>query len=189
MLCPIFVKNNQKFFHNFYCDIFQKHLTFEARIAIIYTYNKTLFLNKSAKQPAAYRNNTKTKVNAMRYSIQREMILNTVLEDHTHPSAESVYNHLKGENNDLSLGTVYRNLNILAKNHMLKKISIPNGSDRFDGTLSEHQHLVCTKCGKVTDVYISELEKIHNNVLDRSGFDINFASLAFEGICNECRSK
>ena len=125
----------------------------------------------------------------MRYSIQRELILNTVLDDHTHPSAETVYNRLKYENSDLSLGTVYRNLNLLVENNMLKKISIPNGSDRFDGTLSEHQHLVCTKCGKVTDVYISELEKIHNSILERSGFDINCTSLAFEGICSECRSK
>ena len=117
------------------------------------------------------------------------MILNTVLEDHDHPSAEAVYNRLKNENSDLSLGTVYRNLNMLAENNMLKKISIPNGSDRFDGTLSEHQHLVCTKCGKVTDIYISELEKIHNSILERSGFDINCTSLAFEGVCGECRSK
>ncbi len=124
----------------------------------------------------------------MRYSKQRELILNTVLENPVHPTADFVYNCLKEEHSDLSLGTVYRNLNVLAENNMLKKISIPSGSDRFDGTLAEHQHLVCTKCGKVIDVYISELEKIHKHVFDKTGFDINCVSLAFEGVCDECSS-
>ena len=125
----------------------------------------------------------------MRYSRQRELILNKVLEDKTHPSAETVYNELKEECGELSLGIVYRNLNMLADNHMLKRISIPNGCDRFDSALSNHQHLVCTKCGKVMDIYITELEKIRRNVCTKTGFDIDFDSLAFEGICSECKAK
>lgn len=122
----------------------------------------------------------------MRYSKQRELVLKTVLENRIHPNAEFVYNTLKEEYPDLSLGTVYRNLNSLVKNDMLRKISIPNGSDCFDGTLAEHQHLVCTQCGKVIDICIPELEKVHNNVLVKTGFTINSSSLAFEGVCKDC---
>ena len=125
----------------------------------------------------------------MRYSKQRELVLKTVLENKIHPNAEFVYNTLKEENPDLSLGTVYRNLNSLVKNNMLKRISIPNGSDCFDGTLAEHQHLVCTECGKVIDINLSELERIHSNVLKKMGFDINCSSLALEGTCKDCLQK
>lgn len=125
----------------------------------------------------------------MRYSRQRELILNTVLENKVHPTADYVYNLLKKDYPDLSLGTVYRNLNFLAENNMLKKISNPCGSDCFDGTLSEHQHLVCEKCGKVIDISIPEIEHIDKNVFNKTGFRINTKSLAFEGVCSECSKK
>lgn len=123
----------------------------------------------------------------MRYSKQRELILNTVLNNKVHPTADYVYNYLKEDNPELSLGTVYRNLNFLAENNMLKKISVPNGSDCFDGTLTDHQHLVCIKCGEVSDICISELSVIENKIYNKTGFSINTSSLAFEGICQKCR--
>lgn len=122
----------------------------------------------------------------MRYSKQRELILNTVLHNRIHPTAENVYKLLKNDYPELSLGTVYRNLNYLAENNMLKKINIPDGSDRFDGTLSRHQHLVCRKCGKVCDIDISELLTIKSSILKNTGFEIDIDTLAFEGICSEC---
>ncbi len=125
----------------------------------------------------------------MRYSKQRRLILDTVLKNKVHPSADYIYNLLKDENPELSLGTVYRNLNFLAQNNMLKKINIPNGSDRFDGTLSKHQHVICTECGKVVDICVPELAKICDTILDKTGFEVNCDSLAFEGLCAECREK
>lgn len=122
----------------------------------------------------------------MRYSRQRELVLNAVLKHKVHPNADYIYNLLKEDYPELSLGTVYRNLNALVKNNMLKKICIPNGSDCFDGTLAEHQHLVCTKCGKIMDVYISELPRIQRNIYNKTGFKINCTSLAIEGICKDC---
>lgn len=125
----------------------------------------------------------------MRYSKQRELIINAVLQNKIHPTAEKVYKILKKEHSELSLGTVYRNLNCLAENGMLKKINVPNGSDRFDGTLSRHQHLICRKCGGVLDVDIGELTLIKNQILKSTGFDIDIDTLAFEGICEKCNQK
>lgn len=125
----------------------------------------------------------------MRYSKQRELILNTVLHNRIHPTAENVYRLLKNDYPDLSLGTVYRNLNYLAENNMLKKINVPDGSDRFDGTLSRHQHLICRKCGKVSDIDVSELLTIQSSILKNTGFEIDIDTLAFEGICDECAEK
>lgn len=123
----------------------------------------------------------------MRHSKQRELVLKTVLDNRVHPNAEFVYNSLKADNPELSLGTVYRNLNSLVKNNMLKRISIPNGSDCFDGTMAEHQHLVCTECGKIIDINLCDFEKISINVYKKTGFIVNTSSLALEGVCRECQ--
>lgn len=125
----------------------------------------------------------------MRYSKQRELILNTVLHNRIHPTAENVYKLLKNDYPDLSLGTVYRNLNCLAKNNMLKKINVPDGSDRFDGTLSQHQHLICRKCGNVYDIDINEMNLLKSNIMKNTGFEIDIDTLAFEGVCKECSEK
>jgi Fur family peroxide stress response transcriptional regulator len=122
----------------------------------------------------------------MRYSKQRELIFNTVLQNKVHPTADYIYNKLKTDYPELSLGTVYRNLNFLADNNMLLKISVPNGSDRFDGTLTPHHHLICRKCGNVFDIDAPELEQLCQHAKQSNGFVIDSRSMAFEGLCADC---
>ena len=71
----------------------------------------------------------------MKYSRQREIILNTVMENPVHPTADMVYSILREENPNISLGTVYRNLNYLAAEGIIRKITMPEGCDRFDGVI------------------------------------------------------
>lgn len=122
----------------------------------------------------------------MRYSKQRELIFNTVLQNKIHPTADFVYNKLKLDHPELSLGTVYRNLNFLAEHNMLLKISVPNGSDRFDGSAFPHHHLICKKCGKVFDIDVPELNGLYERAENNNGFIIDRCSLAFEGVCINC---
>ena len=78
----------------------------------------------------------------MKYSRQRELIYKTVMENPIHPSADTVYALVRKEQPTISLGTVYRNLNLLVREGMLQKISFPNVSDHFDGRLEEHCHIL-----------------------------------------------
>ena len=78
----------------------------------------------------------------MNYSKQRELVLQAVLENPIHPTADGVYQQVRQQNPRISLGTVYRNLNFLAEMGMIRKISMPVGSDRFDGRLDQHDHMV-----------------------------------------------
>ena len=87
-----------------------------------------------------------------RYSQQRELILNAVRQNPVHPSADDIYHIVKQQNSNISLGTVYRNLNYLSDNGFIKKIQIPNAPDRFDGRTEPHCHMICQKCGKVYDL-------------------------------------
>ena len=87
----------------------------------------------------------------MRYSKQRELVMQTVQQLCDHPTAEEIYDKAAQECPNLSLGTVYRNLNSLVEAGRVRRVSIPGKADRFDHTLPWHSHLYCTVCGGVTD--------------------------------------
>ena len=83
----------------------------------------------------------------MRYSKQRELVMQTVQNLCDHPTAEEIYDAAVKECPGLSLGTVYRNLNSLVDAGRVRRVSIPGKADRFDHTLPWHSHLYCTVCG------------------------------------------
>ena len=92
----------------------------------------------------------------MRYSKQRELVMQTVQALCDHPTAEEIYDAAVKECPGLSLGTVYRNLNSLVEAGRVRRVSIPGKADRFDHTLPWHSHLYCTVCGSVTDAEVDE---------------------------------
>ena len=92
----------------------------------------------------------------MRYSKQRELVMQTVENLCDHPTAEEIYDTAAKECPGLSLGTVYRNLNSLVEAGRVRRVSIPGQADRFDHTLAWHSHLYCTVCGGVTDAEVDE---------------------------------
>ena len=128
---------------------------------------------------------------ALKYSRQRASIKEYLSNTREHPTADTVYLHVREEFPNISLGTVYRNLNLLADIGEAIKISTPNGGDRFDGRTDPHYHVVCTCCGNVSDLEMSE-EQIHYiNQLANDNFDGSNEShtTLFYGICAECANK
>ena len=100
----------------------------------------------------------------LKYSRQRASIKEYL--DHTteHPTADTVYLHVREEFPRISLGTVYRNLNLLADMGEAIKITTPDGGDRFDGNTHPHYHVVCTCCNRVFDLHIDEA---HINTMNK----------------------
>ena len=125
----------------------------------------------------------------MRYSKQRQEVLNVVIESNDHPNAKMVYERVKKVIPKISLGTVYRNLNDLVSLNEIKRISIKDGNDRFDKTVSNHNHVYCITCGKVMDIDYTisndDLEKIEK----QTGFKITNSNFNIKGICNDCRKE
>lgn len=121
----------------------------------------------------------------MKYSYQREKILETVKDSCDHPTAERIYQRVKTKIPNISLGTVYRNLNFLADNCDILKISMTNG-DRFDKTVKNHSHFRCTKCNNVFDVDYFDINdlpiKDNQNIITK-------ITINFEGICKNCQKK
>lgn len=125
----------------------------------------------------------------MKYSRQRETILNSVLWHLDHPTAEAVYMDARKDIPNISLGTVYRDLNDLVEAGQIKRVQIPGSGDCFDKELKEHNHVVCEKCHKIFDVPSSSIESINKLVAENLGFQIMSNDLIFKGICKDCRDK
>ena len=122
----------------------------------------------------------------MKYSRQRESILNSLNEKLDHPTAEMVYNCVKKEQPNISLGTVYRNLNQLVEQGVLRRIATPVSGDRFDIRTDPHAHLLCARCGKVLDLEDDLISELDRNVMRTTAFLVNDRQLLLSGICADC---
>lgn len=125
----------------------------------------------------------------MNYSKQRELVLNALKENVVHPSADYIYNILKRDHPNISLATVYRNLNKLAESGVIKKIEGLENSDHFDHNTFEHYHLICVNCGKIFDIPDDIAPEICEKVEKQLGFTILQHEITFRGICPHCNNK
>lgn len=82
---------------------------------------------------------------------QRKLVLDAVRQSYNHPTADEIYNAVREQDDKISRGTVYRNLNLLADAGEILSIKTPGGS-RFDRTIEPHAHIICTSCSRVIDV-------------------------------------
>ena len=119
-----------------------------------------------------------------RYSRQRELIHRYLLGSKEHPTAEMVYRALKPENPGLSLGTVYRNLNLLADEGVIVRMA--SSVDRYDATIQPHSHFRCRCCGAVKDMAMSYSQALDAQAQQASKHVIESHILLFEGICEDC---
>ena len=122
----------------------------------------------------------------LRYSRQRELIYQYLLESKEHPSAEMVYNDLKAEMQGLSLGTVYRNLKLLEELGKVRKVASYQGSERYDACCGDHIHFLCQGCGCVQDVEGADAEAIRAAITLGEGFQLKKLDLTITGLCPEC---
>lgn len=120
------------------------------------------------------------------FSRQRELIYEQVKNHPVHPTADEVYSALKKDCPNLSLGTVYRNLNLLSKSGMLLKIHIGGGKDRFDGRTDAHCHFLCEVCGRVFDVDDENIHGVKQRVLEKDGHRVETIAVSLKGVCREC---
>lgn len=122
-----------------------------------------------------------------RNTIQKELVLNAVRTMKSHVTAEEVYNFIIRDHPSVSKGTVYRNLNILTEEGEVKKVEIPNASDRFDFTLTEHYHVKCVCCGNIFDVDMEAVPDLKMHISDSHGIRFLGYDILFRGICPNCQ--
>ena len=124
----------------------------------------------------------------LKYSKQREAIKD-FLSESSHPTADEIYIKVREQFPNVSLGTVYRNLNLLSECGEIRKLTFPEGPDHFDNNTTPHYHFVCMDCGEVYDVFPQPGAPSLLVPQDMNRFgEVKNVNLQFRGICNRCRA-
>lgn len=125
---------------------------------------------------------------ALKYSRQREAIKEFLAERKDHPTADTVYMGVRKEFPDISLGTVYRNLTLLAELGEIRRVNVGDGIDHFDPDTSVHYHFICNTCGCVQDL---ALKAPIETLMQPEGFEgkIDGSVTYFYGSCENCKRK
>lgn len=118
---------------------------------------------------------------------QRLAVFRALLESDSHPDAEALHRGLRGAYPTLSLGTVYKTLEMLQSLGLAHVVSSPGPTRRFDGNQQPHHHLWCTSCQRLTDVELDGLADIA--LPARMGFQVTDVVIQFNGICATCRTR
>lgn len=122
------------------------------------------------------------------YSRQREEVIKFIKSSYSHPTAEDVYVAVKTKDPAVSRSTVYRNLGLLVESAIINKITMSIGPDRYDYVREPHNHVICSKCGCITDFcYGFEYEEMKKSILEQTGIEISDGGITIEGICNSCK--
>ena len=119
----------------------------------------------------------------------RLLILEAVRNLANHPSADDIHAYVKKEIPDLSLGTVYRNLDILARHGFIKRIEFGNSKARYDHLTNDHHHVRCIGCGRIDDIPANINFEIDELIGHNSDIEIIDYDLELLGYCKECRNK
>ena len=119
---------------------------------------------------------------------KRNAILTCLQHTSSHPSAEMVHEMLHEEHPDISLATVYRNLNLFKEQGLISSVCSVHGTERFDAETTPHVHFVCDCCDRVLDLEQITIPEALTHQVDDTGCRVSGCSLTFTGLCRECRT-
>ena len=116
---------------------------------------------------------------------QKKLIIDILKSKRHHLTADEIYMYAKEKMPNIAMGTIYRNLNILADNNEIKRVSLPNMADKFEWNIDKHDHLICITCGEVSDFKISEIEKVlKHNIKNMTSYN-----MSVNYMCDKCNDK
>lgn len=125
----------------------------------------------------------------MRLTPQRQIILEELGRVTSHPTANELYDLVKKRLPRIGLGTVYRNLELLAKNGVILKLGVGGTQKRFDATTDHHYHIRCLECGRVDDLAVPVQDDLNQRAAEATNYQILGHHIEFAGYCGECRTK
>ena len=120
---------------------------------------------------------------------QRRVILQELCHLKSHPTASELYAVVRQRLPRISLGTVYRNLEVLHEDGQIRKLEFAGAEARFDGTLDQHYHVRCTECGRIEDIFTLNPGLPPAQPAELAGFKVTGYRLEYFGICPGCRDR
>ena len=125
----------------------------------------------------------------MRLTTQRQIILEELGKVTSHPTANEVYDMVRKRLPRIGLGTVYRNLELMAESVIILTLEVGGTQKRFDATVEPHYHIRCMNCGKVDDIDLEVKEEINSAAEKASSYKILGHHIEFTGICIDCQNQ
>ena len=125
----------------------------------------------------------------LKYSRQRESIKACLMARHDHPTADAIYASIREEFPNISLGTVYRNLNLLVELGEIQKLRCGDGADHFDADTRPHYHFMCRECGCIEDLPMEISQEINDLAQEHVHGKIDSHITYFYGVCENCMKK
>lgn len=120
---------------------------------------------------------------------QRQVIYETVLSLHGHPSPEAIYEKVHKKVPSISLATVYKNLRTFIDRGMLREVSLHHGSLRVESNQKPHHHVVCTQCKSITDLDEAGIEPLRLRQKLPAGFQVGRIAVDIFGTCSKCSTR
>ena len=117
---------------------------------------------------------------------QRKLILDVLRQANNHPGADEIYAMVRKRLPNISLGTIYRNLEVLSESGEIQKLELGGTIKRYDWDLNKHYHIRCTRCGRVDDAPIAPLKQLENELYGATVYTIIGHRLEFVGLCPAC---
>jgi len=127
--------------------------------------------------------------NNLRMTRQRKIILQELRKVDTHPSADEVYELVRKQLPRISLGTIYRNLEVLLQLGEIQRIELSGSLKRYDGNPKVHYHIRCIHCERVDDVVIKPTRDLDYQIHCSTEYQVIGHRLTFLGYCRECQKK
>jgi len=122
-----------------------------------------------------------------RNTVQRKVILEELCKLTSHPTASELHEIVRVRLPKISLGTVYRNLDLLSRGGQVMKLVSDSGEARYDGNTEDHFHIRCVECGRVDDLSEVSPDPIDGKCTDLNGYEVLGYRLEYIGICPECQ--
>ena len=129
------------------------------------------------------------KKEGLRYTQQRQSIWDEMCATDEHRDAEEIYLSLQNEGMSVSRATVYRTIDVLVKNNLVRKLELGDGRARYEHKmdLEHHDHLICVQCGKIEEFMDETIEEIQETIVNDLGFKLIRHIHQLFVICNNCR--
>ncbi|THF79561.1 Fur family transcriptional regulator [Cohnella fermenti] len=118
----------------------------------------------------------------------RKIVLDIVSEAHDHPTAADVIDRLKAQGHSVAYATVYNSLRYLTEKGMIRELKLEGDASRYDARTEDHQHIVCTECGRVDEVMTKTPQDWLDLIAEETGYLIVEEQLLFKGVCPSCRA-
>lgn len=122
----------------------------------------------------------------LRMTQQRRVVLEELRKHNIHPTADMLYEMVRKRLPRISLGTVYRNLEILTELGEIQTLEVSGSQKRYDGNPKKHYHIRCINCGQVDDAPIAPMQQLEDELYGATVYTIMGHRLEFIGLCPRC---